>query len=106
MSDGPTMRRRFGTYGFLAALNVAALALLAAVELSAPAAAQVGRPRGTYVAAEGRINGTETHALYIVDESTQETIAVQWDPRSKQLVGLGYRNLAADAVEIVRPRTN
>ena len=98
-------RPRFGAMHLLVAANIAALGLLALVELSASARAQQ-RPRGTYTAASGRIEGTETHALYLVDETTQEVIAVQWDPRSKQLKGLGYRNMATDMGDVARPRSN
>ncbi len=100
------MRRRPSSLQLLLAANVAALGALAAVELSAPAGAQASRPRSTYTAASGRINGTETHAVYVVDETTQEVIAVQWDPQTKQMRGLGFRSLAVDAADISRPRSN
>jgi hypothetical protein len=41
-----------------------------------------------------------------VDETTQEVIAVQWDPRSRQLQGLGYRNMSTDGADSLRPRSN
>jgi hypothetical protein len=97
--------RRFGTMHALVAANIAALGFLALVKLSGPAEAQ-SRIRSTYAAASGRIEGTEVHALYIVDETTQEVVAVQWDPQKKQMRGLGYRNLQADAGETARPRAN
>jgi hypothetical protein len=100
------MKKRLRPLPLLIAANVAALALLAVVEFSASAGAQGFRARGTYTAASGRIPGTETHAVYIVDESTQEVIAVQWDPRSRQLQGLGYRSMAADGADGGRPRSN
>ena len=100
------MRKPVRPLPILVGANLAALGLLAVVELSAPASAQVGRPRGTFTAASGRIPGTETHVVYIVDEVTQEMIAVQWDPRSKQLQGLGYRSLSSDSAEAGRPRGN
>jgi ATP-dependent phosphoenolpyruvate carboxykinase len=89
----------------LIAANVAALGFLALVELSASARAQ-GRPRATYTAATGRVDGFQPHALFIVDETSQEVIAVQWDPQAKQIKGLGYRSLANDTGEILRPRSN
>lgn len=100
------MRRPSPTITILLLANAAALGFLAFVKLSAPASAQVARARGTYSASAGRIPGTENHALYIVDESTQEVIAVQWDPRTKQIQGLGYRSLAADQSTLLRPRSN
>ena len=52
-------RSRFGSMHLLVAANVVALGFLAVVELSAAARAQQ-RPRGTYTAASGRIEGTGT----------------------------------------------
>lgn len=100
------MRKPANPIPLLVAANLVALGLLALVELSPAATAQMGRPRSTYTAASGRVKGTETHAVYIVDEATQELIAVQWDPRTKQLQGLGYRSLAADTADATKPRGN
>ncbi|MEY3022737.1 MAG: hypothetical protein RIS86_1935 [Planctomycetota bacterium] len=91
------------TIRLLLAANAGAIALFGLVRLASPADAQAGRPRSTYTAAAGRIPGTETNALYIVDEATQELVVVQWNPNSKQLQGLGYRSLASDAGAILRP---
>ena len=100
------MRTRERTTRILIAANVAALGVLAVIELSAPAAAQAGRVRSTYTAASGRVPGTETHAVYVVDETTQEVAAIQWDPQAKQIRGLGFRNLAVDAATLTQPRSN
>ena len=45
----------------------------------------------------GRIIGGNANAVYIVDSSNQEMIAVRWNESSKSLDGLGYRDLSADA---------
>lgn len=100
------MRPRRNPIPFLIAANLAALGFLAAVHLARPADAQAGRARATYTAASGRIPGTETHALYVVDESNQEVVAVAWNPRSKQVEILGFRSLPLDAGELLRPRSN
>lgn len=104
-SASTVAEKRFGAMHVLVAANIAALGFLAFVKLSGPAEAQA-RIRSTYAAASGRIEGTEVHALYIVDETTLEVVAVQWDPQKKQMRGLGYRNLQADASETTRPRAN
>jgi len=104
-SASPLAGKRFGALHMLVAANIAALGFLAFVKLSGPAEAQA-RIRSTYTAASGRIEGTEVHALYIVDETTQEVVAVQWDPQKKQMRGLGYRSLQADAADTTRPRAN
>jgi hypothetical protein len=100
------MQTRERSTRILIAANVAALGVLALIELSAPAVAQAGRVRSTYTAASGRVPGTETHAVYVVDETTQEVVAVQWDPQVKQIRGLGFRNLAVDAATLTQPRSN
>ena len=100
------MRIRSRTTRLLIAANIVALSALALIELSAPAGAQAGRVRSTYTAAAGRVPGTETHAVYVVDETTQEVTAIQWDPQTKQVRGLGYRSLAVDAATLTQPRSN
>ncbi len=100
------MRRRPSTIQLLLAANVAALGALAVVELSAPATAQGVRPRSTYTAVAGSILGTDNQAIYIVDETTQEVTAVQWDSQTRQLKGLGFRNLSSDSADVSRPRSN
>jgi len=100
------MRRRPSTIQLLLAANVAALGALAVVELSAPATAQGVRPRSTYTAVAGSIMGTDNQAIYIVDETTQEVAAVQWDTQTRQLKGLGFRNLSSDSADVSRPRSN
>ena len=100
------MRRRPSTIQLLLAANVAALGALAVVELSAPATAQGVRPRINYTAVAGSIMGTDNQAIYIVDETTQEVAAVQWDTQTRQLKGLGFRNLSSDSADVSRPRSN
>jgi hypothetical protein len=94
------------TIRMLLVANALALGLFGVVKLGMRADAQSGRARSTYTAAAGRIPGTETNALYVVDEVTQELVVVQWNPNTKQLQGLGYRSLAADAGSILRPSGN
>ena len=100
------MRQRANTTRLLVAANVVALGALAIVELSSSATAQNGRPRSTYTATAGNIGGTDNQAIYVVDETTQEVVAVQWDTQSRQLKGLGFRNLSSDAADVSRPRSN
>lgn len=84
--------RRLG----LIALNVALLAVLCLIQFGPQAEAQV-RPRGSYAMAAGRANGSQSGVVYVVDTTTQELIAVTWDPNQKQITGVGYRNLVRDA---------
>ncbi|MFO0827755.1 MAG: hypothetical protein U0572_06345 [Phycisphaerales bacterium] len=84
-------------------LNAALLVALGAVTLAPRANAQA-RVRSTYTMVAGAVNGQTPAAVYIVDESGQELVGVTWDDNRRQLVGMGFRNLAADAGEIGRTR--
>ncbi len=79
-------------------VNVALLLALGMVVLSSRAGAegQPGRPRGEYVMVSGRVQGAPSNAIYILDTVNQELLAVRWNAGNKRLVGVGYRNLAAD----------
>ena len=78
-------------------LNGALLAVLVAVVLSPIASAQRGgRARGEYTMVSGRIIGGNANAVYIIDASNQELIAVRWNESTKSLDGLGYRDLSSD----------
>lgn len=77
-------------------LNGALLCVLALITFGGNADAQ-NRPRGDYNMVAGGVNGSETGAVYIVDGTTQELIAITFEPNSKEIIGIGYRNLAADA---------
>ncbi len=93
----------------LAGLNIGLLLALVAVALApgargggiAGASAQP-RTRGQYVMVSGRIdgatrNGASGDALYIVDSSNQDMIALRWNAGTRTLEGMGYRDLAEDA---------
>ncbi len=91
----------------LAGLNIGLLIVLVAVAL-APGARGIGgasaqpRTRGQYVMVSGRIdgatrNGASGDALYIVDSSNQDMIALRWNATTRTLEGMGYRDLAEDA---------
>lgn len=79
-------------------LNGTLVAVLGAIVLSPASLAQRGsRARGEYTMVSGRIIGGNANAVYIIDSSNQEMIAVRWNESSKSLDGLGYRDLSADA---------
>jgi len=81
----------------LIALNAVLLVALAVVTLSPGARAQQGgRARGDYTMVGGRVQGGIANAVYIIDSANREMIALQWDEARKELLGVGYRDLAAD----------
>jgi len=48
----------------------------------------------------GKVQGSNTHGLYLVDSANQELVAMRWDIGKNDLVLIGHRNLAADAKAI------
>ncbi len=84
------MNRR--SYSGLIALNIALLVALAFVTFSSGATAQdeAARSRGEYTMVAGRIQGSAEDAIYIIDSSNQEMLALRWDNSRKRLDGLDY----------------
>lgn len=87
----------------LIGLNVALLGVLAVVTLQPGAQASAGatggqptRPRGQYVMVSGRIQGGNSNAVYVLDVTNQELIAVRWDASGQRLLGVGYRSVSTD----------
>ena len=95
------MRRK--TLFPLIALNAGLLAALVAVTFMPSAFAQL-RPRSNYTMTGGTVNGIVQGVVYITDETTNELVAVSWYENQKRLVGLGYRNMSADAAQFGRTR--
>lgn len=85
----------------LVALNLVLLAVLAAVTFGASVHGQ-NRGRGEYTMVSGGVNGANAAAVYIVDVANQEMIAITYGQTAKQIEGIGYRNLAADAASLTR----
>ena len=54
------------------------------------------RARGEYTMVSGRTIAGGADAIYILDTSNQELVAVRWDSTKQALTGIGYRNLKAD----------
>ena len=87
----------------LLALNVVLVAALVAVIWSPPADAQnaapprEGRIRGDYTMVSGRVNAGGADVVYVLDAANREMIGLRWDSAKQSLVGVGYRDLDADA---------
>jgi hypothetical protein len=83
----------------LIALNAALLALLALVTLAPHAQAQAkrARPKGQYAIVDGKIQGQQEGAIYVLDTANQEMVVLKWDRSRKTLNPIGYRDVAADA---------
>ena len=91
----------------LVLLNVMLLCMLAFVTLGTDEVAHAnasGSGRGEYVAVSGTIAGSKTPIIWIVDQASQELLAIQFDAQRDQLVGFGYRNMNNDSVTVRRSR--
>lgn len=82
----------------LIVLNVVLVAVLGLVTLGPDAGAQnaVARAPGSYTMVGGRINGGTANAVWVVDGTNQEVVAVRWNNSRARLDGLGFRDLVAD----------
>jgi len=83
----------------LIGLNAALLLALALVTLSPAVTAQQqpARAPGDYTMISGEMQGRTAAAIYMVDATNQEVVAVYWDQSRRRLEPIGYRDLAADA---------
>jgi hypothetical protein len=94
-----TVRGRRG----LIALNAALLGAFTVLTWGPPASGQnaqpaaTGRARGDYTMVAGRTISGGPSAVYVVDSSNQELVALRWDQAKQQMVGMGYRSLQGDA---------
>ena len=91
----------------LVLLNIALLGILALVSFRSAneaQAASASNERAEYIAITGFIAGSKTPILWVVNQATQEVVAVQFDSQKDQLIGFGYRSLEADSVILRRNR--
>ncbi|MCE9619706.1 MAG: hypothetical protein K8R92_07330 [Planctomycetes bacterium] len=85
-------------------LNALLLALLGAVTLGPGAKAQAPRSRGQYLMVGGRYVLNQAGVAYILDQSNQELISLSWNDSSKNLFGIGYRNIPKEVEQIQKSR--
>jgi hypothetical protein len=83
----------------LITLNVLLLVALAAVSLAPDAGAQnaADRPRGSYTIATGDLRGANADAIFIIDSSNQEVVAMRYSESAKSLEGIDYAPLTPAA---------
>ena len=80
----------------LIVLNAALLLVLAAITFSSDLFAQ-SVSRGEYICVSGNIQGSNIPVTWILNQSTQELVAMSYDKQKRQFTGLGYRNITTDA---------
>jgi hypothetical protein len=81
----------------LVAVNVALLAVLG-VTAVLPAQPAGNRAPGQYAMVGGEfLAGGGGNAVYILDSTNQDIVAVRWDQSRGTLAGIGYQDLSAAA---------
>jgi hypothetical protein len=53
-----------------------------------------------YIAVPSKANGLTTGAVYIMNTSSQELVAVAYNRSKKRIMPLGYRNILSDAQSV------
>lgn len=86
----------------LLALNAGLLIVAGGLAIDSAVFAQPGvagptRAPGDYALVGGSIPGANSNAVYVLDAANRELVAVRWDPSTRGLVGIGFRDLASDA---------
>jgi hypothetical protein len=86
------------------AIAAVALAFVAGGVIQGSASAQPAnvagagdRARGDYTMVSGRFREGGGNAVYVIDSSNQEIVALRWDSSKQQMAGVGYRSIANDA---------
>lgn len=85
---------------WLIAANLGLGAAVAVAALAVPASGvqPAARARGHYTMVAGEVQGGgDASAIYIIDSTNEEMVAVRWNQSRSELDGIDYRNLHADA---------
>lgn len=88
----------------LIVLNLILLGILGFVSLGPSAVAQSTRSRGQYLMVGGKYVMNQAGVAYILDQSNQELISLSWNDSSKNLFGIGYRNIPKVVEQIQKSR--
>ncbi len=84
----------------LVALNlVLAAAVGATFVVEATGQSGAPRGRGEYTMIGGEVQGGNANAIYVLDGSNQEMIALRWNDSRNRLEGIGFRDLDKDTQE-------
>jgi outer membrane protease len=83
----------------LITLNIALLAVLAAVSLVPTTDAYVSS-NDTYVAVPGTLNGLQSGVVYIASTSNRAVLATTWDRNKKKIIIMAARSIERDAQSI------
>ena len=85
-------------------LNAVLILILGLVTLGPSAKGQTARSRGQYLMVGGKYVMNQAGVAYILDQSNQELISLSWNDSSKNLFGIGYRNIPKVVEQIQKSR--
>ena len=88
---------RSRTTRWLLASNLALMAGVVVVAVAQPNDPANARSRGEYAMVSIKPPSGNGDVIFVVDANNQEMVALRWDAGVRKLLGIGYRNLAADA---------
>jgi hypothetical protein len=58
---------------------------------------QAARARGDYTMVSGATTTGSRDAVYVIDATNREMVAIRWDNTKRGFVGIGFRRFDADA---------
>ncbi|MFK7758597.1 MAG: hypothetical protein AB8C13_01475 [Phycisphaerales bacterium] len=77
-------------------LGLAAGLVLAIVGYAGAQSSETRRVGGQYICVGGATSGGYTNVIYVLDTANREVVALRWNDGTKQLDGVGYRDLVED----------
>jgi hypothetical protein len=79
----------------LIALNLLlAAGVVGTIAIGQPPAA---RARGDYTMVAGKTTTGSRDAVYVIDATNREMVAIRWDNTKRAFIGIGYRRFDVDA---------
>ena len=90
------MQKKRHTIGGLIALNLALLVVLALVSFAPSVQARGSGAAGDYMLVGGRITGSTSNAIYLLDQRSGALMCFLYDRSSKKLKPLSVRSVAND----------
>ena len=97
IGGGPRGSRRFITGANFVLAGAALTMVVAGIAGAQPG--QAGgerRASGQYSCVGGKTLGGYTNVIYVLDSANRELVALKWNDGTKQLEGIGYRDLVSD----------
>ncbi len=73
--------------------------VLAVVGIAGAQPSDSRRVGGQYTCVGGKTIGGYTNVIYVLDSANREMVGLRWNDGTKQLEGIGYRDLVEDITQ-------